>query len=626
MPFDALTLAAVRQEIQEKLVGGRVQNVVAPGPLAVSLEVYRAGTGRAHLLLSAHPQHARVHLTAGAPSRDPEQHPPLLLLLRKYVRGGTLTGVSQPRFERVLTLSIAKRLPPGKHQEYHFEGDFRDNDELEEEDLALPLTTTELIVEVMGRVSNIVLVEEDGTVMDSIKRIPSSINRYRVTLPHHPYVPPPPQEKRDPTHTTINAMALELTRAAQDDPKAPAWRGLVSGYAAVSPTLAREVAFRALGNVTEPAEEVAGSPASLSRLLEELQALFRTEQSGAWLPTVAYQTAGREAGRALDFAPYPLFHLQAQGAKLDECSGISEAAYRYFDAVQTLGGHAALKAQIAADLAEVRAREERRLYSLREEWQRAQQLETLRRKGELLLAYMHTLQPGQRTLTIPEEDLTIELPADMTPVEYSQAIFKDYRKARSAVAGLPEHIQEGELRLAYLDDLATSLDLATSYDEIRAVQTEVKGAGQPAASPQEHTEKKKAKGKGRQAEAKLPQPLRLQTRSGAQVLVGRTAGQNDTATFRLAGPDDLWFHARGAPGSHVVLRASPDLSEEDIEEAARLAAGHSKLREDEQVDVIYTEKKHVRKIANAPPGQATYKNERTIRVAPLARQQKNPKG
>jgi predicted ribosome quality control (RQC) complex YloA/Tae2 family protein len=110
------------------------------------------------------------------------------------------------------------------------------------------------------------------------------------------------------------------------------------------------------------------------------------------------------------------------------------------------------------------------------------------------------------------------------------------------------------------------------------------------------------------------------------VLVGRTAGQNDTATFRLAGPDDIWFHARGVPGSHVVLRDSPELSEEDIEEAARLAAGYSKLREDAQVDVIYTEKKHVRKIPNAPPGQATYKNERTIRVAPLARQHNSRKG
>src|SRR5215208_1379664 len=119
MPFDALTMAAVRQEIDEKVVGGRVQNVLFPGPLTISLEVYRGGIGRTHLLLSAHPQHARAHLLKNALSRDPEQHPPLLLLLRKYVRGGTIVSVSQPRYERVLVLSIAKRFQPDKHQEYH---------------------------------------------------------------------------------------------------------------------------------------------------------------------------------------------------------------------------------------------------------------------------------------------------------------------------------------------------------------------------------------------------------------------------------------------------------------------------------------------------------------------------
>src|SRR5205085_5939293 len=134
-----------------------------------------------------------------------------------------------------------------------------------------------------------------------------------------------------------------------------------------------------------------------------------------------------------------------QAAQLQESPPISEAASLYFDALQTLGGHSALKAIVASDLADMRSRDEHKLYSLREEWQRAQQLETLRRKGELLLSYMHTLQPGQNTLTIPEENLTIELDPALTPVENSQAIFREYRKARSAVEGIPERIAEAEL-------------------------------------------------------------------------------------------------------------------------------------------------------------------------------------
>src|SRR4029079_1153721 len=126
MTTDAVTISALQREFHERIVGGRVQNLLIPGPLAVSFEVYRAGTGRSHLLMSAHPQTARVHLLPKAPTRDPEQRPPFLLLLRKYVRGGTLLDAYQPHYERVLVLSIAKRIRTDKHQEYHLEGDFRD--------------------------------------------------------------------------------------------------------------------------------------------------------------------------------------------------------------------------------------------------------------------------------------------------------------------------------------------------------------------------------------------------------------------------------------------------------------------------------------------------------------------
>ena len=611
MPFDALTIAAVRQELEDTVVGGRVQNVVMPGPLTVALELYRGGTGRTHMILSAHPQHARAYLTGTASGRDPEQHPPLLLLLRKYVRGGTLVEVSQPRYERVLILSIAKRLPPDKHQEYHSEGDFMDTGD-EWEDPSAPATTVQLIAEIMGRVSNVVLVADDGTVMDSMKRVPSSINRYRVTLPNHPYVPPPPQEKRDPLQTSINALSLELVRAAGDEIKAPVWKGLVGGYAAVSPTLAREVVFRAFGNVKVPTEDVAPNPEALERLLAELQALISLETTRGWRPTLAVKR-GPDGSTPIEFAPYHLGHLRSEEVEIEDAGTVSEAAERHFAAQGSLARHSAYRAQVAADLAELRSREARKLAALQEEWSRAQQVEMIRTKGEMLLAYMHTIQPGQRTLAIPGADFEIELDPNMTPVEQSQAIFREYRRARSAIERLPERIAESEARLAYLDDLDNALDMASTYDEIRAVLAEVTTAGRPAQA----VEQPGRKGRGR--EPKVPQPLRLQTKRGVQMLLGRTAGQNDTATFRLASPDDLWFHVRTGPGSHVILRAAPDLAQEDIEEAARLAAGYSKLREDAKVDVVFTERRYVRRIPNGPPGQATYRNERAIRVTPAPR-------
>ena len=632
MPYDALTISSICHELAQQVKGGRIQGVLVAAPLTISLEVYRPGSGRSFLLLSAHPQHARVLLTPTAPSRDPQQTPTLLLLLRKYVRGGTIIGISQPPNERVLSLSIAKRWGADKHQEYHFDPYFMDKDApgeedeaeeaIEEPDSQRPAeSAVELVIELMGNLSNIILVSEDGSVMDSMKRVSSSINRYRVTLPNHRYTAPPPQDKRDPMQATINVLSLELMKAGEQDAGAQAWKALVGGFLAISPPIAREIVFRTLGNTSARALDVASNPTELQRLLDEMQGLLGLRDSNAWEPTVAWKQVAEDESRPMEFAPYRLTHLEAGGASLVTYKTISEAASRYFEASESVGGHSALKAQVRGELAELKSRDERRLSALREQLARAASSDILRRKGEFLLGYMHTLKPGQQTLVLQEEGLTIDLDPSLTPVENAQALFREYHKARSAQEGLPALVAGAEMRVAFLDELATSLDLATAHDDIRAVQAEVRLANHPIEPglPNER-DQQRPKGTARKGQEKVPQPLRTQTTRGAQLLIGRTARQNDTATFRLAAPDDLWFHARGAPGSHVILRTSTTpISEEDIEEAASYAAAYSKLRQEAAVDVIYTEKRFVRKVANAPPGFVTYKNERVIRVAPAKR-------
>jgi predicted ribosome quality control (RQC) complex YloA/Tae2 family protein len=625
MPTDALAISALRRELYDRVVGGRIQNLLTPGPLSLSLEIYRAGTGRIHLLMSAHPQHARVHLLQTPPTRDPEQRPPLLLLLRKYVRGGTLLDAYQPPYERVLVLSIAKRIATDKHQEYHLEGDFRDGpheeDSAEEEDYDAPITEVRLYVEVMGRLSNIVLVGADGVILDSIKRVPPSINRYRVTLPKREYIPPPPQEKRDPMRASINSLSLELTKVCDEDSKVAAWKGLVAGFLGVSPPLAREVTFRALGDTAMRAESVATEPDKLAKLLVQLQQVLGTDGTGE-KSSVAWRVSPDGDRTPLDFAPYALTHLASGNVELSAHDGISDAISSYYASLGSLGSHSALKGQVRAEIKETLGREERKLAALREQLRESEALEGLRHKGEMVLSYMHTLQPGQRRLELPEEGLVIELDPALTPVENAQAIFREYRKAKAAHEGVPALVEAAELSVEYWDGLLTSLEVAAAYDDIRAVQAEARAARTRASTankPAEEQQKKPTNKKGK-AQDKTPQPLRTRTRSGTQVLVGRTAGQNDTATFRLASPEDLWFHARGVPGAHVILRAASDVTSQDIEEAAALAAAYSKLRSEAQVDVLYTERRYVRRIPNGPPGSATYKNERVIRVAPVKRE------
>ena len=627
MPFDALTVAAVRHELQQKVLGGRVQGIVATAPLTISLEIYRSGVGRTHLILSAHPQHARVYLSPGPVGRDPSQQPTLLLLLRKYVRGGTIVDIHQPPHERVLGVSIAKRLGPGKHQEYHSDPYFMHNaNELEvvegaaEEATEGEPVTVELIIELMGRLSNIVLVADDGTVMESIKRIPASLNRYRVTLPNHPYKSPPPQEKRDPQTATANALSLELRKVAESEADAPAWKGLVAGFVGVSPALAREAVFRALGIGAAGAATLANRASSLDAILRELRALLSLEETGAWEPTVAWKADGEGAERARDFAPYPLTHLEAGGARLEAVGSISEAVELYYASQLSEGRYAALKSQVRSELTEIRGRDERRLGALNEQLERSEAADLLRRKGEYLLAFMHTLEPGQRTLHLPDEGLTIELDPSLSPVENSQAYFRDYHKARSAQEGLPRMVEEAQMRVRLLDEITTSLDLAESHEDIRAVQAELELVRYPTdrrPAEAEDSPKKQTKGRAKAQQTKLSQPLRVQTARGATILVGRTARQNEAATFRLASPDDLWFHARNLPGAHVILKAAGSaITDEEIEEAAAYAAGYSSARQEAQVDVVYTERRYVRKIAGAPPGLVTYKNETLIRAAP----------
>jgi len=219
MYFDALTMAAVADELRAQILGGRVQKVLFPDDLSVGMEVYAHGERR-YLLASAHPEHARLHLAGEKLRRGVEKSTPLLLLLRKYVSGGRIAAIEQPPFERVLHIGVQ-----------HPEGN------------------TTLIVETMGRYSNIVLVAEEGLILECIKRVGPEMSRYRRILPQHLYVPPPPQSKLDPTDVTELRLRDILFEAS---PESPIWRALVAGIGAVSPLIAREVVCRALGDARRP--------------------------------------------------------------------------------------------------------------------------------------------------------------------------------------------------------------------------------------------------------------------------------------------------------------------------------------------------------------------------------------
>ncbi len=577
MSFDALTMAAVADELRETIVGGRVQGVFLPAPLAIGLEVYAHRTVR-YLFASAHPQHARVHLTPGKLTRGTEQVTPLLLLMRKYVRDGRLVAIEQPCLERTLTLIITKAAPVDK-------GDSQ------------PFSTTRLIIEVMGRYSNIVLVDDDGMVMEAVKHITPDVNRYRVVLPRHAYVPPPPQSKEDPGGCSPAAIGKVLYASAQER----GWQVLVRSYMGVSPLLAREAVFRAAGSAEAIAADIPHEPlaAALGELLSGLH-------SHRWLPCFA-----ATENEVLAFAPYVLTQF---GKRARATDSISSAIHTYYAAETVASDYQGLKRELQKKLEELRARIQRRKESLDAQQAAAAQANDLRTKGQLILAHASLVTPGQSELLVEaqptQEPIRIILDPRLSAVENAQSYFRRYQQARDALRSLPPLLEEASLQLAYLDQLALDLEVASTAPELAEVRQEVEeAAGRHRQTESQRTRPSPPRGR-------LP-PLRYTSSDGFQIVVGRNARQNDYVTFDLASPADVWLHARDVPGSHVIIRAAGrGLTPQALQEAAQLAAYHSAARQASTVLVDYTLRRFVRRARSGAAGQVTYVKEQTVSVRP----------
>jgi len=556
--FDALTMAAVADELREKILGGRVQKVLLPDDLSVGLEVYSHGR-RHYLLASAHPQHARVHLVGERLRRGVEKPTPLLLLLRKYVRHGRIAAIEQPSLERVLRIEVE-----------HPQGD------------------TSLIIEVMGRHSNIVLVAADGAILDSVKRIGPNLSRYRTILPQRPYVPPPPQAKLDPTDVTELRLREMLSAAPPDE---PLWRALVRGIRGVSPLLAREVAYRATGN----AEALASQVTAISPLLDTFREMLIPVWEHRWQPTVA-----KSDDRLLAFAPYPL----TQFGTYEKVASISQAVEAYYREVVGEDAYAAAKKRVREAIAKAREQLRRKRESLQRALTPTDKIEELRLKGEMILAYAHRIAPGQRKLMVDQPPLAIELDPRLSPAENARAYFAEYRKAKRAAEDIPALLERAELEMRYLDQLEADLDLAANWPEVE----EVKAALAEGGYIREERRRRKA---GRS------EPLAFRSSDGLLILVGKNSRQNEEVTFRRAAPDDLWLHARDVPGAHVVVKAGGrEVPQATLRQAAQLAAYYSQARGEAKVAVDYTLRRHVRRLKGAGRGMVTYKHERTIVVKP----------
>ncbi|MDE2769054.1 MAG: NFACT family protein [Chloroflexota bacterium] len=557
MNFDALTLAAVRSEIEARALGGRVQRVASPKPGAMALEIY-GRQERHYLLVDVDPDRPRVRFARQWPRAGTEAASPLLLLSRKWMRGARLVEIAQPPAERILDLTF----------------------ELQGPEMA-ETVRTRLIVEFIGRQTNLLLEEEDGRIREARRRVGGGDGRRRIQ-PGARYERPAALDL--PDLAAVNPEDLRRSGAQGG----PAWRVLVRGVRAVSPTLAREALARAGYGARVSADGIR----DWAPVLQGLGTILADAARDEWRPSLV---AGK--GGWVAFAPYELTQFDEASVAVDS---MSEALER-FDAATATSAPArdAREERLEQVIASATERATRRLAALKVELESSAAADELQAAGEALLGFGHGLPAGTREFE--HEGRRIELDPRRSVVENAQRYFTQAKDRRTAARDTPRRITRTELELGFLRQAADDLARADSPGVRQALEATLAEAGY---------------GKSSARQRSVPAASRW-TLGTCQLRAGRTAAENHRLTFHESVPDDLWLHARGVPGAHVLLRCpegeAPDAV---IEQAASIAAHLSAARDDATVEVDVTQRRRVRPIRGAGPGQVTYRGERTLRVAP----------
>ena len=577
MPFDALFLTAVRQELEQKLLGCRVDKVQQPQRDTLILSM-RGANGGGRLLLTASPNHPRVHLTQ-EPTENPAQPPMFCMLLRKHLTGGRLVGMQQPEMERLLDLTFDCTDEMGSPAQKH------------------------LILEIMGRNSNLILTAEDGRIVDCLRRVDFEMSEQRQVLPGLYYHLPPTQGKLDPFSTPRETLQALL--CAQTAPKLlDKW--LLDTFGGFSPLVCRELAFRAAGDLdTDLSQLPEEEKAALADRLADAIGALRTDTLP---PVLLYKEE-----RPWDFTCLPIrqYGNFVRAEQLDSFSALLDRFYAARDRSEAIRQSSQAMRKTLTNLV---SRTTRKLENQRRELTATHDRERLRRLGDILTANLYAVKRGQTKLRAADfydpdmREIEIPLNPAISPQQNAAKFYKDYQKAKTAEKILTEQIARGEQELQYLSSVLEELSRAESARDVQEIRAELAAGGYV-----RETDRKKR--------MKLPpsKPMTFCSSDGFRILVGRNNRQNDELTTKLAAKTDLWLHVQKIHGSHVIIethgQTPPDTT---ATEAMMLAAYYSQAREGQNVPVDYTPVKFVKKPAGAKPGMVIYTTYQTAVVTPDA--------
>lgn len=576
MAFDGVTIANVVSEMKKELIGGRLYKIAQPEEDELLLTI-KQPTGQKRLYLSAGASLPLIYLTEkNKPS--PLTAPNFCMLLRKHLQNGRITDISQPGLERIVHIQV-------EHLDEM--GDLRHKT---------------LVVEIMGKHSNIIFCNEDNVIIDSIKHISAAVSSVREVLPGKPYFVVRTQDKLDALHTDYDTFRNTLTSKPQ-----PAFKALYSSFTGISPILAQELCFQAGIDGDRPT--AAMEEADYQSLFDAFTRMVNAVREERFTPQIAYQN-----GRPAEFCALPLtiygyplvsgdirssLGQQSFGSYTVPYSSMSELLEHYYAEKNTI----TRIRQKSSDLRRiVQTALERNVkkYDLQlRQIQDTEKRETYRIYGELLNTYGYDAEPGAKSLKALNyyTNETIDIPLDptLTATENAKKYFDKYNKMKRTHEALSQLTEEVRQEIEHLESVSTALDIALHEEDLAEIKEEL-------------TESGYIRRKGGKKQRITSRPFHYLSSDGFHMYVGKNNYQNDELTFKFATGNDWWFHAKKIPGSHVVVKLgnAEELPDRTFEEAARLAAYYSRGRDQEKVEIDYIQKKHVKKPSGAKPGFVVY--------------------
>lgn len=554
MSYDGLFTHAIVHELKEHILNGRITKIHQPFNNELIIRI-RANRKNYQLLLSAHPQYARVQLT-DIRLENPPEPPQFCMVLRKYIENSMLVDIKQIENDRIIEFVFTGRDELGDEQYYS------------------------LIAEIMGRHSNVLLVNKDEKKLyEAIRHVPPSMNSYRTLLPGAEYRPAPKQDSTNPFTFSGDFEVIGKNEKERI-------RSIQSQFQGFGKDSATELLYQIEKNTDEN---------HLETFVRFLQPYINNQ----------YEPTLTEQGNRTFFTALPYSSIEGEKESF-------EYLYELLDAYYENKAEKDRVHQQTNDLSQLlkneRKKNIKKLEKLKREEKGAENADIYRVKGEVLTAFMHQIEQGMDVIELENfyannQPIEIELDPQKTPASNAQWYFNRYQKMKSRKKHLAAQIPLTQQEINYIDSVLTQLEVASSQD-IEEIREELSAEGYLKKQKQ-HKKKKRKKSK----------PDKYYSSDGTLILVGKNNKQNDQLTMRTANKSDWWLHTKDIPGSHVVIRSEKP-SAETIEEAAHLAAYHSKFRLSSSVPVDYTQVKNIHKPNGAKPGYVIYDNQQTIFVTP----------